>query len=327
MIGKLIGSSNKKKIAEMQESAEKQKAIAERMSNVSDNIITYYNEADGYVKQLSNAIDTSNSSMQDIAQSIEHTSKAIQEQSHMCVAIQNNTQDAKAQAELMEQASQKTHEEVESGAKAMKELRKNAQNVEKDNQETVKYIKALNEGATKVNNILATIVSISAQTNLLALNASIEAARAGEAGKGFAVVAEEIRVLSEQTKNATENIKDILDEFDENVASVTASVGHSVEIAAQQNALIEETGAKFAAIDNGVGELVQTINNMKKLIDEINDSSVVIAKGITELSAGSQQVAAVSNEGAELMTGAVDNMDKVNKTLANIYGLANELKQ
>jgi hypothetical protein len=38
-------------------------------------------------------------------------------------------------------------------------------------------------------------------------------------------------------------------------------------------------------------------------------------------------VAAVSNEGAELMTGAVDNMDKVNKALANIYGLANELKQ
>lgn len=45
----------------------------------------------------------------------------------------------------MDKASCKTHDEVVAGAKAMKELRKHAQNVEKDNQETVQYIKALNK--------------------------------------------------------------------------------------------------------------------------------------------------------------------------------------
>lgn len=81
---------NKKKMEVIKDGAEKQKAAAERMTNISDNIITYFNEADGYVKQLTNAIETSNSSMQNIAQRIEHTSNAIQEQSHMCVAIQSN---------------------------------------------------------------------------------------------------------------------------------------------------------------------------------------------------------------------------------------------
>ncbi len=38
--------------------------------------------------------------------------------------------------------------------------------------------------------------------NLLSLNASIEAARAGEAGKGFAVVAENIRRLSDESKQS-----------------------------------------------------------------------------------------------------------------------------
>lgn len=45
------------------------------------------------------------------------------------------------------------------------------------------------------------ISAIAGQTNLLSLNASIEAARAGENGRGFAVVAEEIRTLSDSTKD------------------------------------------------------------------------------------------------------------------------------
>lgn len=46
------------------------------------------------------------------------------------------------------------------------------------------------------------IVSISSQTNLLALNAEIEAARSGDAGKAFKVIANQIRILSNNSKNA-----------------------------------------------------------------------------------------------------------------------------
>ncbi len=317
---------NKENIENVEAGAEKQKEAADRMAHVSENIVSYFDQAGIYIKELSNEINTSNFSMQNIASNVENTAQAIQEQSQMCQDIQENTQNAKAQTEVMVIASGQALEDVKLGAKAMEELHNHAQNVEKNNNETVAHVASLNERADKVANILSTIVNISSQTNLLALNASIEAARAGEAGKGFAVVADEIRVLSEQTKTATENITDILNELNEDVDSVTMSINHSVDAVGQQNQLIEETKSKFDAIDNGVNELMSVITHVKKAIDDIAEAAGVIADGITGLSANSQEVAAVSNEGTQLMTKAVDDMNRVNESLTNIYQLAQDLK-
>lgn len=326
VVSKIWVAFNTENISIVKEGADKQKAAADRMAHVSENIITNFDDADGYVRELSAAIDTSSNSMQNIASSIESTAQAIQEQSQMCQDIQDNTQSAKEQTDIMVKASSKALEDVSHGVKAMEELHSQAQNVEKENKETVAYVAALNERTGKVANILSTIVNISSQTNLLALNASIEAARAGEAGKGFAVVADEIRVLSEQTKDATENIAKILNDLSKDVESVTTSINHSVETVEKQNQLIGETREKFDAIDSGVNELMSVINRFKKVIDDITDSAGVIADGITGLSANSQEVAAVSNEGTQLMAKAVENMGKVNGTLTNIYNLAQELQ-
>ena len=54
------------------------------------------------------------------------------------------------------------------------------------------------------------IDTIAKQTKMLSLNATIEAARAGDAGKGFAVVASEVKMLSNQTEDATKRVRDAL---------------------------------------------------------------------------------------------------------------------
>lgn len=62
----------------------------------------------------------------------------------------------------------------------------------------------------RIMKYVTTIAKITKQTNLLALNASIEAARAGEMGKGFSVVAEEVKVLAENSKEASDSITGII---------------------------------------------------------------------------------------------------------------------
>jgi methyl-accepting chemotaxis protein len=68
-------------------------------------------------------------------------------------------------------------------------------------------VDSLQNSSAKIGNVIKLIATIAKRSNLLALNATIEASRAGEAGRGFTVVASEVKELSIQTQQATEQIR------------------------------------------------------------------------------------------------------------------------
>lgn len=318
LITRTLVAFNKENMASLKEGNE-------RMTKVSEDIVNNFDKANTYIRELSAAVDNSNTYMQNIADSIESTSQAIEEQSQMCHDIQNSTMNVKEQTGIMVEASIRTLENVNDGVKVMETLNSHAQVVAKENTLTVAYVEALNERTKQVLNILSTISNISFQTNILALNASVEAARAGDAGKGFAVVADEIRALAEKTQQATDHISDIFDDLNRDVASVTNSITTSVEAVGKQNCLIEETKSKFDEMNVSMNELITVINRLKEEIAGIADATAVIAEGVTGVSANSEQVAAASSEGAELMEVATADMGNVNVLLTNIYNLARQL--
>ena len=95
--------------------------------------------------------------------------------------------------------------------------------IEQSAHQTEESIASLEAGMKEVSEFATTIAGITSQTNLLALNASIEAARAGEMGKGFSVVAEEVRVLADSSKQASDAISGIIQKIFSLLKEVNAS--------------------------------------------------------------------------------------------------------
>lgn len=310
----------------IRKAAEAQEEITKKMTATADEIGTNFEKADEMLKLLNNCISANNFAMGNIADSMESTAQAIQTQAEMCSNIQADSDVVGTETEKVEEVSRFTADNVAAGVELMRSLKKQTEDVEQASQGTVDATKRLMERVDAVQNIVGEILQISSQTNLLVLNASIEAARAGEAGRGFAVVAEEIRLLSEQTQEASNKITGIIADLMEDAKGASDSVDNSVQSINKQTEMIVVTQEKFEKIDGEVKELTDSIHNMKEVMGKILESTGVISENISHLSATSEEVAASSEEGAKNASDAVEQMSECEKMLGNIQALSVELK-
>ena len=153
----------------------------------------------------------------------------------------------------------------------------------------VQAMSRINETSEKIGAIITQIEDIASQTNLLSLNASIEAARAGEAGKGFAVVAGEIGGLADESAdavNTTRNLINVsLDEIEKGntiVNDVIASLDNAVERVRIANGMIQETA--------------QVADVQMKSIDQIRDGIRDMSQVVSDNSAMAEETSATSEE-------------------------------
>lgn len=161
-------------------------------------------------------------------------------------------------------------------------------NLSKDVSEASSVINDVARLSENIGQVLEVIGSISDQTNLLALNAAIEAARAGEAGRGFAVVADEVRILAQRTRDATEEIKQTIEQLQSGTTSSVSVMNEGVQQA-----------------DNAVEQSIQAGESLENIIGMINN--------ITELNFA---IATAAKEQSEVTAEINKNVDNI-RTIAN----------
>jgi methyl-accepting chemotaxis protein len=130
-------------------------------------------------------------------------------------SIQEYLMNMTQELDVVGQLSKETAQDADGSRSTIESLVVNLNQVAEMIAQTNAQTALLHEKGDEINQIVQVITDVADRTNLLALNAAIEAAHAGEIGKGFAVVAEEVRTLSENTKDAAASIAATIESFGE----------------------------------------------------------------------------------------------------------------
>ena len=138
---------------------------------------------------------------------------------------------------------------------AMEELAASSVQVTENQKSLNDEILNIGKLSKEINNILGYIKEIADQTKMLGLNAAIEAARAGDSGKGFGVVADEIRKLSENSKETAAKINTLTKKIENSVKITSDAADATLNTTQQQSAAIQETNASIEEVTSLSEEL------------------------------------------------------------------------
>ncbi len=178
----------------------------------------------------------------------------------------------------------------------------------------------------KISEILDEINSIASQTNLLSLNASIEAARAGEHGHGFAVVANEIRNLSEQSKNASENVHIILNTLSKIIEEVAENVSEGASSVTIGNENLTNLLHCMESISESSVTSQNTINKefsiIKKVRSEFNDMFNELESVVAMSEENSSMIQSISSS----ISAQANAFERVNENVSEINNMSIKLE-
>jgi methyl-accepting chemotaxis protein len=150
--------------------------------------------------------------------------------------------------------------------------------------QVVSTMEGINASSKKIADIIGVIDGIAFQTNILALNAAVEAARAGEQGRGFAVVAAEVRSLAVRSADAARQIKGLINDSVDKVASGTRLVQDA-------GVTMTEIVASVQRVTDVIAGITSTASAQRKDIGQVNGA-------VRELDEVTQQNAALVEQSA-----------------------------
>lgn len=262
----LIAGASRKLLVTLHDT-EKVKSVVKNCEEASEGLVQLVSRLTKSVEDTQSAnnqiVEAVNLTVSDCNKNIENvqnTNLSIQEMMVTADTIAN-------QSKEMIEIADNTNHAMKEYIKLMEDAVKSMQTISKTANTTEESIDHLNECVKEISEFANTISQITSQTNLLALNASIEAARAGDNGRGFAVVADQVRVLAEQSKNASGNIENLI-----------ASIGTVIEEAKQ--AIVDNQ----KSVVSGIG-IIDNVKNKSEEISQLQSQTKEKAQEVYECSA------------------------------------------
>ncbi|GEM_PF-482542 len=247
-----------------------------------------------------------------VATGTAETATAISETSSTVEEVQQSSKQSSQKAKNVADSAQRVVQVFQNGQKAVEETINGMNKIREQMDSIAQTVVRLSEQSQSIGGIIASVTDIADQSNLLAVNAAIEAAKAGEQGKGFAVVAQEIKNLAGQSKQATLQVRNILND----IQKVTGAA-----------VMATEQGSK--AVESGLKQSVQAGEAIRILAESSNEA----VQAATQIVASSQQqVVGMDQIGVAMQninqagTETAVSMVQAEKSAKSLYELGQKLK-
>jgi methyl-accepting chemotaxis protein len=169
-------------------------------------------------------------------------------------------------------------------------------------QQVVDTMVHIENGSSKIADIIGVIEGIAFQTNILALNAAVEAARAGDQGSGFAVVASEVRNLAQKSAQAAKEIKVLIQDS-------VSSIGQGGKLVSDAGAIIKQVASSAQQVSELIAEIAVASRQQSSGVEEIN-------RAITQLENVTQRNAALVEEAAASALAFEDEARKLSEVVS-----------
>jgi methyl-accepting chemotaxis protein len=157
--------------------------------------------------------------------------------------------------------------------------------------EMEKRIKRLGERSQEISQIVNLINTISERTHVLSLNAAMQAAMAGEAGRGFAVVAEEVQRLAENSRQATGQIANLVQNIQVETNDTIATVNKTIEQVVKESDLAHSAGERMRETHEATARLVRLVATIATSSAEQTKIAVVLRAAADEIAQFTEKTA------------------------------------
>jgi len=262
------------------------------LSETTENLYSISSQqASGATEQAASVYEASSTS-KEIAASATRIAESSEEVTKIADTTRRVSEDSKSYLENAIAQMQEVKDKVNQVAQRMVELGGQSQ---------------------KIGGVIDIINEISEQTNLLALNAAIEAAGAGEAGRRFSVVASEIRRLAGRTLEATQVVRELIEQVQHATNSTVIVTEESLKASDKSANAVDQMRDYF-------GHILSQVENTHRAATEINLSTRQQTTACEQMVATVMEVSEVANE---VERGARET----ERVLSDLKTLANRLQE
>jgi methyl-accepting chemotaxis protein len=230
--------------------------------------------------------------IQEISVGAEQQAGQSEQSASLIQELEREVHEITEYTEVMLSTSQTANHNTRKGSESVIALREVSEHSRESVNKVYLALTKLSDQSKDISRITKSITNISNQTNILSLNAAIEAARAGVYGKGFAVIADEVRQLSDQTKESSVHIGQIINELQAGMDEFQQYMLETKGNLEEQDQKVAETLSSFEAIDKSIVEISKQIGQIHDKVDMTQIMNRRLAESVHNVAAIAEETAA-----------------------------------